>query len=485
MRETAVIPAFVLGFGFMRAWALTFLSKSGVALPLAMLTEGTLLVFAPLLFATMAFAYVGSMRRGADLLSRRALVTMAAMLMAGSCMLGVGTRATLLAGEALCAVGFGLLLLQWGIASSCISHRRLMVSLVWGFVLAGALCLVSSFVGPQGRLVMFAAYAPATAVCLAFFARDCAACEGKVAYALLGTDVRAQGRWADGGRSLLARMAVAMFAMELVARSTLMLSGEYCVRILNQPAWSFELARFLGTLFSLLVFYGLLRRSAHPLRALYALVPSALVCSCLFAYFGGLGMPYVTYTIAFTAGAWLETVFWVFFSHSCTAVGRPPLLVWAAGRVAFWVSTFVGIALWSAQSWFFADGIVNDTTALTSLVVFMSLGVVLVYTLVLPGETVDRISIMRDRELQTHRVFEDRGQALGFIADRSGLSPREREVFSMLAYGRDTAYIQEHLVISAGTVRSHRDRIYRKLGIHSRQELLDLVEREMSDPSQD
>ena len=127
----------------------------------------------------------------------------------------------------------------------------------------------------------------------------------------------------------------------------------------------------------------------------------------------------------------------------------------------------------------------NDTAALTTLVVFMSLGVALVYTLVLPGRAVDQINIMRDRELQARRAPGDRGRALGIIADRSGLSPREREVFAMLAYGRDTAYIQEHLVISAGTVRSHRDRIYRKLGIHSRQELLDLVEREMSDLGRD
>ena len=66
------------------------------------------------------------------------------------------------------------------------------------------------------------------------------------------------------------------------------------------------------------------------------------------------------------------------------------------------------------------------------------------------------------------------------VADRAGLSPREREVFAMLAHGRDTAYIQERLFISQGTVRSHRDRIYRKLNVHSKQELLDLVEREFA-----
>ena len=66
------------------------------------------------------------------------------------------------------------------------------------------------------------------------------------------------------------------------------------------------------------------------------------------------------------------------------------------------------------------------------------------------------------------------------IAKEFGLSKRETEVFSLLAKGRDTAYIQEKLFISSGTVCSHRDRIYRKLGVHSRQELLDLVESRMA-----
>ena len=157
-----------------------------------------------------------------------------------------------------------------------------------------------------------------------------------------------------------------------------------------------------------------------------------------------------------------------------------PILVWSVGRIAFWFSTFVGIALWSAQAVAFDDGIVSDGGALTTLVVLMALGVVLVYTLVLPGEKIAAISILRDRELKTRKAFKDMESTIVAVADRAGLSPREREVFSMLAHGRDTAYIQERLFISQGTVRSHRDRIYRKLNVHSKQELLDLVEREFA-----
>lgn len=54
--------------------------------------------------------------------------------------------------------------------------------------------------------------------------------------------------------------------------------------------------------------------------------------------------------------------------------------------------------------------------------------------------------------------------------------PREAEVFAMLARGRDRAYIEEALVVSRNTVKAHVKHVYAKLGIHSHQELLDLVE---------
>ena len=58
-----------------------------------------------------------------------------------------------------------------------------------------------------------------------------------------------------------------------------------------------------------------------------------------------------------------------------------------------------------------------------------------------------------------------------------GLTPRELEVFQMLARGRDRAYIQEQLVVSRNTVKAHVKHIYAKFDIHSHQDLIDLVEK--------
>lgn len=72
-------------------------------------------------------------------------------------------------------------------------------------------------------------------------------------------------------------------------------------------------------------------------------------------------------------------------------------------------------------------------------------------------------------------TFDERCQA---VARRYELTPRELEVFQMLARGRDRTYIQEQLVVSRNTVKAHVKHIYAKLDIHSHQDLIDLVETE-------
>ncbi|CVH79623.1 transcriptional regulator FimZ [Coriobacteriaceae bacterium CHKCI002] len=67
-------------------------------------------------------------------------------------------------------------------------------------------------------------------------------------------------------------------------------------------------------------------------------------------------------------------------------------------------------------------------------------------------------------------------RCLGVAADY-GLTPRETEVFELLAQGRTVGVICEKLVVSLNTARFHTKNIYAKLGVHSQQELIDLVER--------
>lgn len=78
-----------------------------------------------------------------------------------------------------------------------------------------------------------------------------------------------------------------------------------------------------------------------------------------------------------------------------------------------------------------------------------------------------------DLERASGELFARRVQTL---ARRFALTPREAEVFEMLARGRNREYIEEHLGVSLNTVKAHVKHVYAKLGIHSHQELIDLFE---------
>jgi DNA-binding CsgD family transcriptional regulator len=67
---------------------------------------------------------------------------------------------------------------------------------------------------------------------------------------------------------------------------------------------------------------------------------------------------------------------------------------------------------------------------------------------------------------------------LELLARSNSLSPRETEVFLLLAQGRNRPYIQRELFLSDGTVKTHISRIYHKLGVTNRQELITMVQKE-------
>lgn len=65
--------------------------------------------------------------------------------------------------------------------------------------------------------------------------------------------------------------------------------------------------------------------------------------------------------------------------------------------------------------------------------------------------------------------------ALDALCEGRGITPREREVLAYTAQGYTMKATAEKLVISLDTVRTHSKSIFRKLGVHSKQEVIDFV----------
>ena len=74
-----------------------------------------------------------------------------------------------------------------------------------------------------------------------------------------------------------------------------------------------------------------------------------------------------------------------------------------------------------------------------------------------------RIVLSHDRQIQE-------------IGMRFSLTKREMEILSLLTQGRGAPYIAEVEFIALNTVKTHIKHLYAKIGIHNREELLDLIQ---------
>ena len=492
--------AFVLGFGFMRSWALTYLSFAGVTPPVSLGLDSPLfVVFAPVLLGVLAVLMYVCAKRRMRMVAPWALAIGMGLLVLGTLLLaGLPGRFDYIA-HALSGVGFAFVLMQWGSVSVRFPIKQLAVQLSLGFVVAGLLCYGLCFTEGVSFAAAFAAFGAASSACLACLAwrervgsgaAGCSgaasgtpACEGASAESAVSSAEVPVGAVsgvasARTGRQMALRLCAAMFVMELAARSSLMLSGEFSVSALNYSANSFEIARLVGTFLASLVLIAVVARAKRLIRILYMLTSVLLITSCMFLAFWANNLsPYVTYVVAFSAGAWLETAFWVLLSQSHKRLGVSGAVVWGGGRVAFWASTFCGAGAWSFLAAAFHNWPSFDAT-LVSVIAAMALCVVVTYVFILPPSSTDLLlgEVPAPRLGAVEPSPRPFRQAIDELAEGHGLSRRETEVFELLAKGRDTSYIQNELCISAGTVSSHRDRIYKKLGVHSKQELIDLVE---------
>lgn len=84
----------------------------------------------------------------------------------------------------------------------------------------------------------------------------------------------------------------------------------------------------------------------------------------------------------------------------------------------------------------------------------------------------EHVACVNAAEVREH--FFD--QRVSSVRQVYGLSAREAEVFAELAGGWNADSIGKRLCISPYTVKTHAYRIYRKLDVHSQQEILELFE---------
>lgn len=118
----------------------------------------------------------------------------------------------------------------------------------------------------------------------------------------------------------------------------------------------------------------------------------------------------------------------------------------------------------------------SATVALYPTAVALMAGTVALFAVV-PGQRLWRGLLAGIDSVQagqpTADTYAERCEA---IAVAYKLTPRETDVLSLLGRGRSAVRAAQELVVAESTIRTHRKNIYQKLGISSREELMDLIE---------
>lgn len=160
---------------------------------------------------------------------------------------------------------------------------------------------------------------------------------------------------------------------------------------------------------------------------------------------------------------------WILIAGLCRRYQASCLFAFGLIRAAWSAGPLVGMLI-GRWLWY---GIGLDIAGAFTAACMCVLLIALVNNFVFTENTLARaLSIMPTDRKQR---FQDRCRA---VIERYGLTEREGEIMIMFAKGRNLPYVQEELCLSKSTVSTHRQHIYQKLGVHSAQEMIDLIQEE-------
>lgn len=170
-----------------------------------------------------------------------------------------------------------------------------------------------------------------------------------------------------------------------------------------------------------------------------------------------------------------EELIWLMNPDIKIAIGSRVLDVFGWGKVVFRAAAFLGVLIggWLLrQTWIPGEATTAACMLMTGLVVVLSINVLTERDFALFLDPI-KVEHAVSRYPSSASVVEE---SCRILTTEYGLSNRESEVFRLLARGRSLSFVEGQLYISNSTARTHARSIYRKLDVHTKQALIDLVE---------
>ncbi|MBR2790627.1 MAG: hypothetical protein IKD70_08485, partial [Eggerthellaceae bacterium] len=158
---------------------------------------------------------------------------------------------------------------------------------------------------------------------------------------------------------------------------------------------------------------------------------------------------------------------WVLLARICSGLKISVLYCFGWG----WAVHNIGLLLGEVFTRvYFAQVTLDDFSKLTIFALFVMACILLFY--VVGSRPLNAVKLNQETEQTKQRKFDVK---LESVAMAHGLTAREAELLKYLAKGYSSKAIQEELFISASTVSAHSSSIFKKLDVHSKEQVAQLV----------
>ncbi len=447
----ADMPLSFLGFALWRAWV--SLSYANPVCPMPVNTAAGHLSY-DIVLAACAITVALLSSRLAPLAGKRWVYPAIALLLGFSAAANTATKTPLVVPATLAGgAGSALLILLWCEIYSCLGAAR--VALYYALTIIGGVLLTFLLQGFREEYLYGVLIAlPTLSAALAHRSYRC--------------HIPAEDRPAASGRRLIPWKFFLILALfELVASySSASISAEHPSLIGSHSTWT----TLVG---GVLLFVWVWRFSSRlPLSTLYRAPAVLICCGLLIVPLFGIGGS-VAGSFCTALGVMLfNALVLLFLCDIAKRFGVSALLLFGIEETLLlvsWAGRGAAEAL-DRQGLFGALGPAVGSVAAVAVIAIVTL-------LVLNKREIDerwglaflgkRATEEDERSRLAHRCAE--------VASRGRLTPREGEVLELLAEGKSLSGVASELIIAEGTAKAHTRHIYEKLGINTRQELLDLL----------
>ncbi|WP_251230217.1 helix-turn-helix transcriptional regulator [Adlercreutzia aquisgranensis] len=492
-QKIAKLPPRAFGFGLWWMWIyLAVLSPTfaqspfaaqpmgGASLSFLTIASGAVIYAAAI---PLAWAKPGLLQRRSAAVGAGVVAAAATAAMAFSGLFGSAGNTVFIGGSLVAGMGISVIYLQWGVFYASLEPKHVAPCTVVSFLLA---IVLASLVLDRGVLTSLAAIViPLGAALLV----PAGASKG-IAARDKGTPstIAGEGRTISPGQPTLCTSAAKAsphrpFPASVVALILVFSFAFGLFRVLLSPdgpsshdmglvmlcsaAMAFVMLAIIMA-FSISLGWDSVFYLALPLIAAASLVLSVV----------DFGDRAFVWAIIVAAVRVADLIMWMIFANVARASRRSPVAVFALGKLTAQIGVLAGllVARWLVASFAVESLLLPTALAFLVLVTLLGSTAALKNRIAADSPTVEGGST-NARACGPEDEASAAQTRIQAIAQARGLSPRETEIFLLLAKGRTIPRIADELVLANSTVTTHVRGLYRKLDVHNRQELLDFVER--------